>query len=343
MRRAQGSIQRWNGGWRVFATVHDENGCPRRTSKVVRGSRKDAENALALLLRPDYAPIPKKVGEICDMYLADLHSRVEHGTLEPSTLRGYAGHIENHIRPALGSMDVSELRPFAIKAMLDSMPSNSLAVFKTMRQMLRWAMRMELISSNPMERMQSPPSNPPSVGREDVYSVAEVREILSLEKPPALEIAVALALGCGLRRGEICGLDWEDYDGEHISVTKAYGKTRPKTLNGIRTLGVPSFTADVLDAYASEGAMVRTSEGRVHPDTLSHLWRRFLDSNPQVRRLPFKNLRHTSLSLMHVSGVDLLTLSRVAGHASVSTTDRFYARVGQEVLDGAAERLGGLL
>lgn len=343
MRRAQGSIQKKGKGWRVFATVHDENGCPRRVSKVVRGSRKDAENALALMLRSDYQPSPKTVGEICDLYLADLRSRVEHGTLEPSTLRGYVGHIENHIRPSLGDTDASTLRPFAIKAMLDSMRSNAHAVFKTMRQMMRWAVRMGLVAENPMDAVPSPRPNPPSVGKDDVYSPAEASEILHLPKPPALEIAVALALGCGLRRGEICGLDWEDYDGAHVSVSRAYGKARPKTRNGIRVLGLPRFATDVLDSHESVGAMLTTSKGRLHPDTLSDMWRRFLDGNPQVRRLPFKNLRHTSLSLMHATGSDLLTLSRVAGHASVSTTDRFYARVGQEMLDEAAARLDGIL
>lgn len=334
MRRAEGSIVRHGDGWRVFATRRDSAGNVTRPSKVVHGTRKDAERVLREMT--GYREAPRSVGELCDLYLEHCEGRVERGEMEASTLRGYRSAIESHIRPHLGRL--SDPRPVTIRRMVDSLPENRLSVYKTLRQMYRWAYRLELVESNPMDRVQSPPANPPAVGRDGVYTREEVAKILSWDMEDWLRLAVAIALGCGLRRGEVCGLDWEDYDGERLDVSKAYGKNRPKTPNGNRAVSVPGFARAVLDEFEGSGPMISKGGLRIHPDTLSHAWRRECERRG-MRYLPFKNLRHTSLTMAYEATGDLLAVSRRAGHSSVYITDRFYARPSQEVDEEVSKKM----
>lgn len=345
MRRATGSIVKHGDGWRVHATLHDQFGKPRRVSRVVHGNRKQAERVLRELMEDDYRPEARTIAEVCKMYIRHCEARNRAGELESSSLRGYRSNIERHILPELGDIQLDRLSPSQIRGFVDSLEKNRNSVFRTLRQVMKFAEREELVSVSPVSKVKPPKGRPPAVRREDVYTPEEVAEIIRREKPEQLEIAVAVALGCGLRRGEICGLDWDDYNGTHISVTKAYGKDKPKTPNSIRVVSVPAFARTILDAYRGEGAMIQSADGtRTHPDTISHMWRNYLSGNPDIKPLPFKNLRHTSLTLAYeASGGNIQATSRRGGHSSVSITSRFYVRESSAIDDEIAGSMDELL
>ena len=337
MRRAQGTILRYRDGWRAQATVHSADGSVRRVSRVVHGSRKDAEKVLSELLAEDRAGRRRTFGEVCDEYLADCDRRVARGELEPHTVKGYRQNIEGKIRPALGR--VVDPTPHHVRRFLDGVDRGRHSVYSTLRQVCNFAERRELIRDNPMRRVEAPPL-PQLAGRSDVYSADEVSAILeALPGEPAwFACAVAVAIGCGLRRGEICALDGADFDGARLSVTKAYGKEKPKTPSGVRVVSVPAFALPFLGSVAPSEPLVSISGVRVRPDTVSHRWRRFTRSHG-FRDLPFKNLRHTSLTLAYEATGDIFAVSRRAGHAGIAITTRYYARPDQRIDDAVADAL----
>ena len=346
MRRAQGSITRHGDGWRVFATIHDTEGNTRKASKVVHGNRKQAEKALSLLLAQDYQTPSKPFESVCLMYLQEMEKRAANGSLEPRTVKEYRAHIQTRIIPALGSIATDELNPIHLRRFLNSLEKNQHAIYKTLRQLLNWSERNAIIESNPIGKIEAPKAGRLAT-REDVYTTEEVRQILGLlENEPAwFQVATSIALGCGLRRGEICGLDWSDYDGQRINVNKAFGKERPKTPNSVRLVSVPSWTAKILNEFKGFGAMVAIDGERVHPDSLTHHWQRFTRAN-DLRPLPFKNLRHTSLTLAYESTIgengegNLYLVSLRAGHSNVGITAKYYARPSQNADDRLAEAMG---
>ena len=341
MRRAQGSVMRHGDGWRVFATLHDGLGGTRRVSKVVRGNRRDAEKVLQELLKDDYNHNCRDFGDVCDLYLADCEARVERGELQPHTAHDYRKYTERHIVPALGRY--REPSASQVRRLLDGLRKGRHPVHATLRQICNFAERRGLMSSNPMRRVEAPPA-PKLAGREDVYTSSEVADILAaiLDEPEWFRRAVAIAIGCGLRRGEICGLDGSDLEGNRLSVTKSWNKDTPKTENGIRTVSVPPSIMPLLGSVSPSKPLIELDGVRVRPDTVSHRWRRFTASHG-FRDLPFKNLRHTSLTMAYEASGDIYAVSRRAGHAGIAITTRYYARPDQRIDDAVADAISASL
>ena len=168
-----------------------------------------------------------------------------------------------------------------------------------------------------------------------------------------------MAMGTGMRRSEVCALDWEDVDldSREVDVRRRYlivdgepdmGQT--KTRNSRRVVSIPAAFArrlaeirPELDGDGTHPLMEspRAPGVRMPPDTFSHVYRRTVEG-AGLRYVPLKNLRHSHATIMLDSGVDVVTVSRRLGHASVSTTDRFYLRPRRAADERAAGAFDGL-
>ncbi len=143
-----------------------------------------------------------------------------------------------------------------------------------------------------------------------------------------------VALGTGLRLGELRALRWRDIDRDHrlIRVERAYSRrqlTRPKSHAGVRS--VPLFPS--VDAALRELAARSVERGRYAPDELvfasvrgtplqpsnfrQRVW------HPALRHAGFEghayrfhDLRHTCVSRLVAAGADVKLVQAVAGHAS---------------------------
>ncbi len=78
-------------------------------------------------------------------------------TLQPSTLRNYCSHIENHIRTSLGDKQLVRLTPKDVQRFYD-WPNGSLASGTVCRihTTLHSAQNMHLIANNPTEQIVAP-------------------------------------------------------------------------------------------------------------------------------------------------------------------------------------------
>ena len=83
------------------------------------------------------------------------------------------------------------------------------------------------------------------------YNLEEIRAILSVLPEPATTI-FAVAAFTGLRRGEICGMRWEDYRDGEIHVTQSIWEgyvTHPKTFQSRGAVPVIKRLSQMLDAH----------------------------------------------------------------------------------------------
>ena len=62
-----------------------------------------------------------------------------------------------------------------------------------------------------------------------------------------------------------------------------------------------------------------------------------------MRRQRFHDLRHASATLRLEQGEELAVVSRILGHASITTTANVYGHLTDAMLDRAAERMDGIL
>lgn len=350
MRRLRGSIQRKGPDrWRVFATVRDDEGRSRRLSATVAGTRADAEAELERLLGADGMRRDRPLSEVASLYLADMGRRVDAGTMAESTLDGYRRKLTRSILPALGRVMASEVTPARVQRFLGSLDADAPGTWRVLRVLLNWAHRNGYMAERVCDRVEPVRQRTGAVDAADVYSPDDVAAILAHPMEPALMTAVVIALSCGLRRGEICALTWDDYDGETIHVTRSWGKETPKTPGSVARLVVPRWARAHLDPLRGDGPIVGMA-----PNHVTEAWRRLWftwdheprPDAPPVRYIPFKNLRHTSLSMVYEATGDIKAASRRGRHASVYITERFYVRptdaVDQKCADALDDVMGGL-
>lgn len=346
MRRLKGSIQKHGKRWRVFATLHDAEGNPRRVSRVVDGTRADAERELARMLGADWTH-DATVADLLDAYLSHAGARVGAGEMAQSTYDGYVSKIERSIRPGLGWVPCPELTSARVNTFMDGLKRDRSGVWRVLRLVIRWGIRNGYVASDALSRAQPVKSPPPKVRKEEIYDAAECEALLNMEMPAKLKTAVVLALSCGLRRGEICGLVWGDLDGEYLAIRRAWGKDRPKSEASDDDLLVPQWALDYLEPLRGDDSEPIVG---LEPDSLTRLWRRqwFDDkgrlkpSAPALKYIPLKNLRHTSLSLVYELTEDIKAASRRGRHSSVTITERFYVRPGRATDQRVADALDSL-
>lgn len=350
-RSSLGSIkQREPGVWRVRVDLGRDPQSGKRLSKekTVRGSKREAQATLSrMLAEAGSAPQSATRMSLGD-YLDAVYLPHVRESLREDTVEAYERDVRLYIRPALGGVALSDLDAAAVEGMLRRIerPGARKSAYKTLRQALRHARKRRLITWVATDAVEEPkvPHYEPVV-----LDAAQASKVVAAFRDDPIEVAVLLALGCGLRRSEICGLDWEDVDleGRTVSVhdpfvaVKGKGYSNgPKTPNSRRVVSVPAGfaarLAQIRPEEASGPILPGECDGRMHPDSVSHRYQSVCKKHG-CYWTTLKNLRHSHATIMLEAGVDVVTVSRRLGHSSVSITDKFYLRPRRAKDERAAE------
>jgi integrase len=291
--------------------------------------------------------------------------------LKPSTLENYRYILNRHLIPHFGRHQLSELerRPELFDAYISRKTQQGLSP-KTIRNhvrllnvMLQRAIVWRLIRANPLTGIDQPrPAHPEMnvLTEVEIARLTTAYDQLSLEADDSekqwwilAKTLVLVALGTGLRRGELLGLRWNAIDllEGKIEVREALvrGKrSTPKSRASRRFVELGPRTRDVLEQQWQR-ASYRADDDHVfcHPELgkpldPSKLARAYL--KPALRKAaitkpfrPFHDLRHTSLTHTAAAGNPQIYVQARAGHAQGSITER-YMHAAQILFPGAAER-----
>jgi integrase len=162
-----------------------------------------------------------------------------------------------------------------------------------------------------------------------------------------LHALFALALGSGMRQGELLGLQWPDIDFDKGTVTvrrslaqviSEFILKEPKSRSSKRMIRLPPFALDALlnhrRAMLAEGQDVRagtvfvTKTGQYvgKSNLIRQVFKPILEKAgvPVVR---FHDLRHTHASVLLARGKSIKAVSRRLGHSNVAMTLRVYAHL----------------
>ena len=142
--------------------------------------------------------------------------------LSPATIDVYEIDLRRHILPALGEYEIGKLKPMAIQCLYDDMEDDGYAP-KTIRNIhgivhtaLDRAMRLDLIPSNPADRVEVPAARRAQIIIADEAELTRIHAAIASFK---YRICVLFAVCAGLRRGEIVALQWRDLDEETAALT----------------------------------------------------------------------------------------------------------------------------
>ena len=242
----------------------------------------------------------------------------------------------------------------------------------------QWAIDRELCSTerNPFKKASRPKAGksvkPHALQPEDAKRLSQFSKKTlecDMEAPittrrkireSAICAAVLIALGTGMRRGEICALDWENVGDRNIAVVKALKNEgtieEPKNNTSRRNVAIGRELHEILDEYRAwqERAGVFTAIDGGHPvlmlnnskrmsgNVFEHYWARFRE-DAGFPGLRFHDLRHTHATMLIAAGVDVKTVQMRMGHSSaVMTLDVYAHAVPRNDADAASEISGEL-
>lgn len=186
----------------------------------------------------------------------------------------------------------------------------------------------------------------------DVLTQAEASNLIQhlRQEPSWFQISVLLGLLLGLRRSEIIGIQLLDINWESRTLTirrtitqqtlnhKNTIVVKPHTKNRrSKTLNLSDELCDFLYHWIEEqkenanifgmdynhdwdGYLMRYEDGKlISPNTITQHFQIFLSKN-NLKKIRFHDLRHSCASLLFASGVDILTIQEILGHAQLTTT-----------------------
>lgn len=317
-----------------------------------------------------------KTVPLCEGTVADLTERWLEQIVKPrlkhTTFRSYEQIARVHILPALGKSKLSKLAVEDLdrffQAKLDSglAPQTVRYLRGIMRRMFRYAQKWRLVGENPVLL-----SDPITVRRARTPSMTpdEARRLLAAFRGHRYEAIYTVALGLGLRIGEVLGLRWEDVwldpQGESGTLTVRfqlqrvagkYALTSPKSETSERTLHLPWFVARALvarreqqrDEAIAGGAGWANSLGLVFtnihggPMDDARIRQRFKEllAAKGFAHLRLHDLRHICASLLLAQGIPAKIASEVLGHSQIKLTLDTYTHVMPSAKAEAAKAVG---
>ena len=294
-------------------------------------------------------------------------------TIRASTLQGYKRLVKNYIIPHLGDKKLGAITTADLQKLYNWLRENgrihehyqkgdalSDSVVRGIHMLLHQAMdaavQQRLVAKNPTNGTVIPKNN---YAPKQILTESQLTAFLDVVKQdPVWSDFFYTELTTGLRRGEICGLRWQDFDEKtgrlqiRRSVTTkegggvSVGQTKTKT--GIRTIQLPPSTVELL----TERKKKSFSEWIFHDPTVPEIpmspataYRRMktLLRYAELPSIRFHDLRHTFATHALTSGVDAKTLSGILGHTNASFTLDTYTHVTTDMQKKASGIVGNFL
>lgn len=364
--------ERKSGTWELIVELGRDplSGKRRQRSRSFSGTKRNAEKELrALIADVESGRLTGTETSVADLLDAWLELAAER--LSPTTLREYRRLVDRRIRPALGAIPLTKLTTPQLDDYYQALasdgglsPASIRQIHSVIRRGLKQGVKWGWIQHNPAVNATAPTVRH---ARVTPPSLEEIRELVESAETydPWFGLLVRLAAATGLRRGELCGLQWPDIDfkGGQLEVSRSVaaipgGAAAKSTKTGAtRKLSLDQATVRLLAEHHKRMATRATDNGSkldvdafvfshaldgttpIHPDNVTSTFRR-LSVNSGVR---FHDLRHAHATQLLARGMDIPTVSSRLGHANSSTTLNIYAHVLDANDREAADMIGDLL
>ncbi|MCS3632649.1 integrase [Salinibacter ruber] len=366
---------------RYSARFYDSNRSPKRKEVALGTSRKSvAEPKLRRLEeaygRGDYDPwnggwvlenetVEDAIGHFLDSKRRD--------GLQESTLDGYEYKLNNFARHTPVGAMMQDVQPDHVHSYVqarvnegqsnESTPSNATkrSRHRHVKAFFSWAEENELVNESPVEEVPKPREEEKEkafLKPEDVEKLLRTidahRKMKEDEPGPTprdtwLKQMIRVAVGTGLRRGELLNLRWGDINldsgrlvvrnRDNFTAKSGNERTVPfrgATLNTVREMHKARTPLD------NEPVFVDANDDVPKPDRVSKRFKFYVRKAKLSDRekLSFHSCRHTTGSWLSMQGVPLRVISEILGHSNTQVTE-MYSHLSPEVMDRAMEETFG--
>lgn len=263
-------------------------------------------------------------------YLDSRRSQGRYSDASILTVRSRLGSFAAHY----GQTPVAVMHWRHVEGWMESLagkkPATRASYLAALKQFCRWLVRHEIVTVDPCSDIE-PVKQPRKLPKGQPQSaVRSARDACQTQRE---KITWWLMYGCGLRRAEVAGARWEDYDPDTGLLHVFYGKGGHQ-----RELPVPPQLAEVLEAEpVHSGPLVKRTDGwgdqdvNLSPARIGVIGRQINERaglRSRGRMVTNHAWRHTAASEMADADPDLRTTQEFLGHALLATTQVYVGRVG---------------
>lgn len=273
---------------------------------------------------------------------------------EKTTIYGYEQILKNHIYPALGKCPLQELKPVQVQAYYTEKTNEGKLSQNTLRKhhdllkaAFKLAVQQELMVRNPCDYVKPPKNTKSEI---QFYSIEQLRTLLEKVRGDRLELIVVLAALLGLRREEICGLQWKNVDFEKSTLTINQAITMAgsqriekstKSFSSVRELYIPESVMACLKREKEYQEKLKEQAGiepeddlvvvmangkRYRPNYISELFTKFIKEH-DLPKITLHGLWHTFATIANSLGRQLYDISKAMGHSNTSVTSGVYTHL----------------
>ena len=332
------------------------------TGLPVKGNKKKAEKLL-METRKTFEPEEKPITD--DILFSEFMLRwleVVKPTIAVTTYSSYSNMVKKVIVPyfkekeiTLTELKATDIQTFYMEQLKRVKANSVIHYHANIHKALKYAVKIELIDSNPADKVERPKKDR-FVG--SFYDSDEVQRLFEAAKGTKLEIPIFLGAFYGLRRSEALGLKWNAIDFQNNTITIRHTVTSctidgkrvqvaqdtTKTKSSMRTLPLVPVFKEKLIALKEQQKEYRRVCGRcydkryldyicvdemgtlVSPQYLTTAFPKLL-KRKGLRHIRYHDLRHSCASLLLANGVPMKQIQEWLGHSDFSTTANVYAHL----------------
>lgn len=351
------------------------NGITRYRTKTCQ-TRTDAKRVRSqLLLERDAGKLMANSDQRLEKFATNLLLRLE-GIVAERTADGYIRNLRKHVFPTFGKRCMSDIKTLELEQLFNDLATTHMTntvnhVRTALSKVFSEAERLEIVAHNPVRRTRKMRSQTDeALHRYPPLSLSEARSLINAAHGHWLQDYLKLALGLGMRQGEVLGLQWSDIDfGEGIlrvqrtisydSILQKDGRSRytlsikpPKTRNSRRDLKLSEEVLTMLrerlgdqlsNEHKAPNYVFHCANG--NPLSASSVRKQYrnLIREHGLRYVRMHDLRHSFATiLLDQDGGNLSGVSRALGHSSIAVTLDVYGQ-SAGVADQATAKMDDIL
>jgi integrase len=351
----KGHIKERSPGHYAIILDINKDGARKRKWHSFRGTKREAQAECARLITEMkdgvYVEHDKKsLNEFLDAWERDWMAT----HVGPKTSQRYSELLRVHVRPHLGhkrlqSIGVGDLNALYTKLHETLAPRTVRHVHRLLHRIFSHATKWGDVRRNAVLLVDSPKVPPTEAA---VLQTDEIPRMFAALRSRAFYPLAVVALGTGMRRGELLALRWQDvnFDKATINVERSLEQTgkglrfkSPKSARGKRSISLaPAVVTELrtlwkaqqeqrlalgLGKSPAEALVFAECDGApLKPDQLSGQFARAMES-AGLPHVTLHTLRHTHASQLITAGIDILTVSRRMGHHSPTITLSVYGHL----------------
>lgn len=382
------SLQTKNNIYQVVLNYKDINGKRKQkwvsTGLTEKGNNKRLANQKMQEILTNFkedlnCPNSKTDDKLFTTYLKEWLLSIKN-TIEENTYDSYKV-IVNKICDYFEDKKIllNDLKPVEIQKFYTFLYSKELTgntvlhYHNVIRKALQTALKLDLILSNPADRVERPKKEQ-FIG--SFYSQTELNTLFTLIKDDPLKLVIYLASFYGLRRSEVLGLKWEAFNFEDKTITIKHKaietrkdnkrvillKDKTKNQSSYRTLPLVDDIIVLLQEHKKQidenkklcgnsynkkylDYICVDSMGKLfRPEYVTDHFTLIMNKNKDVlRKIRFHDLRHSCASLLLAKGIPMKEIQDWLGHSTYSTTANIYAHLEKDTKSKSANVLSNVL